>query len=380
MKIYQLSNEIDKKCYLEKLEVDKGGVGILSSKMSLHLLYIKDLSVVAMNILKQDALSIGAEVASPTYAITHKKPKLDCILIANTKQLKILSKKELAQPFGLKELAMELKKFVSAKTFTPKIMGIINASSDSFFEKSYYDEKTAVTTIENMLELGTTMIDVGAVSTKPYSAVVSEEEELSRLQSVVGSIASRKLYERGRFSIDTTRASVARFALDNGFHIVNDISALGDANMPQVIGEYQAGVVLMHMQGTPQTMQNAPQYDNIVSAVDDFFVQKIALAKEYNIEDIILDVGIGFGKTLDHNVELVKHLRHFTHFGCELLVGASRKSMIDVISPTPTEDRLAGTLCIHQEALRNGASIIRCHDVKEHISMLKTLQAINENI
>ena len=380
MKIYQLSNEIDKKGYLEKLEVDKGGVGILSSKMSLHLLYIKDLSVVAMNILKQDALSIGAEVASPTYAITHKKSRLDCILIANTKQLKILCKKELAQPFGLKELAVELKKFVPTKKFTPQIMGIINASSDSFFEKSYYDETSVVMAIENMLNLGATMIDVGAVSTKPYSAVVSEEEELSRLQSVVGSIAKLKLYERGQFSIDTTRASVAKFALDHGFHIVNDISALGDVNMPKVISEYQASVILMHMQGTPQTMQDAPVYANIITAVDDFFVQKIALAKEHNIQDIILDIGIGFGKTLEHNVELIKHLHHFAHFGCELLVGASRKSMIDTIYPTPTEDRLAGTLCIHQEALCHGANIIRCHDVKEHISMLKTLQALRENI
>ena len=143
---------------------------------------------------------------------------------------------------------------------------------------------------------------------------------------------------------------------------------------------HDATVVLMHMQGTPQSMQNAPTYDDIILDVDAFFEERIEKAKQFGLSKLILDVGIGFGKTLEHNLRLLKHHEHFLHFGYPLLVGASRKSMIDAIIPTPIAERLAGTLALHMKAYENGAQILRVHDVKEHIQALHVLRALNQTV
>ena len=190
----------------------------------------------------------------------------------------------------------------------------------------------------------------------------------------------KDLHTRARFSLDSYSPRCLEYALQRGFSIVNDITALANDEVARVAAQYDATVVLMHMQGNPATMQNKPHYHNIILDVNAFFEERIEKAKRFGISKIILDVGIGFGKTLEHNLQLLKHHEHFLHFGYPLLVGASRKSMIDAIIPTPIEERLAGTLALHLKAYEHGARILRVHDVKEHVQALRVLSALNQTV
>jgi len=378
MQLYQLGNITDKKAVLKTLGVESTGVSIMAKKMELFYFFIKDLKTPAANILKQDALSIGADLAVPGGVILCEKPTYDCILIGTKKHMEILSRKELAQPFGLKTLAHELKKFLSLKRFPVQIMGVINANDDSFFEGSRFVAEDAIIQIEKMIHDGANIIDIGAVSSRPGADEVSEAEELKRIKPICDLIKEKNLNEKVIFSIDSTTSSVVEYALNSGFTIVNDISGASDETIINLAVTYNTKLCIMHMQGTPQTMQKDPVYDNVMVEVSNFFEERIAKCEALGLskENIILDVGIGFGKTLEHNLTLIKNLTHFTHFGCEVLIGASRKSMIDKIISSTTEERLPGTLAIHLKAVENGASIVRCHDVAEHKQALAVLNAL----
>lgn len=377
MYIRKLSNDIDAASWISKLEVDGGGRKILTQKMELQLYYIQDLHVGAANILKQDALSIGADLAVPKSTILCESPRVDCILMGTRKHMQILSRKELAQPFGLKTLAQELQKFLKQeKENSFQIMGVMNANDDSFYSGSRFSEKDAVSRMEEMIEEGADIIDIGAVSSRPGAAAVSAEVELERLKPIIDAIYTQRLYEKVQFSLDSYSPSSVTYALQRGFHIINDITGLEDDEVCRLIGEYKAKAVIMHMQGTPQTMQKAPAYTNLFKQMEEFFVERIAKAESFDIKEMVLDVGIGFGKTLDDNLALIHHLGHFKKLHKDLLIGASRKSMIDKISPSSAEERLPGTLAIHLKAYENGACIIRTHDVKEHVQAFKVHSAI----
>ena len=377
MQIVKLSNEIDIKNYLLNLGVDDGGIKILSSKAKTHLVEIKELHVGAANILKQDALSIGADLAVPRGTVIAKTLHVDCLLIATTKQLQTLSRKELAQPFGLKDLAVYLQNILKVKETSPvDIMGVINANDDSFFSGSRFNGDDAINSIEKMIKDGATIIDIGAVSSAPNAAHVDATEELKRIKPILELIKEKKLYEKVDFSIDSYEPLVVKEALESGFKIVNDITGLANDEICKLCAEYDAKVVIMHMSGTPQTMQNNPNYENVIVEVNEFFKERIAKAKSFGIENLVLDVGIGFGKTLEHNLLLLKHLEHFKTLAYPLLVGASRKSMIDKIHPSSPNERLAGTITLHVEAVKNGANILRVHDVYEHVQAVKVLEAL----
>ena len=377
MRTLKLSNEIDFKKTLRELGVDGGGVEILASKMQHHIFYIKELHVGAANILKQDALSIGADLAVPRGTVIAMHKTVDAILIATQKQLVELSRKELAQPFGLKELAQKLKVFSKiSKPEKVEIMGIINANDDSFFQKSRFKDVSALLKIEQMIEEGASIIDIGGVSSRPGSLHVSADEELSRIKPIVDALYAQKVYENTALSIDSYEPNVIFYVLERGFKIVNDITGLANDEVCKLCANYGAKAVIMHMQGKPQDMQYDPSYDNVVLHVEDFFQERIEKAQSFGIKDLILDVGIGFGKTLQHNIELIKNLEHFLHLGYPLLVGASRKSMIDKISPSKIEDRIGGTLALHLKAVDNGASILRVHDVYEHSQALHVRNAL----
>lgn len=376
MKTYKISLNDTKKFY-KNLGCDDGGISILSKKSKTHTLYIKDLHVGAANILKQDALSIGADLAVPSGVIIAKDKYVDAVLIGTTKHFETLSRKELAQPFGLKELAKSLKDYVKEQNYPTKIMGVLNANEDSFFKNSRFDNSQASQKIEKMIEDGADIIDIGAVSSRPGSIAVEAKIELERLKGIVDTIYSNKYYEKVDFSIDSYEPLVIDYVLNHGFKIVNDITGLQNDEVCRLTAKYNASAVIMHMQNNPQNMQENPNYENVILEIDDFFKQRIEKAKSFGIENLILDVGIGFGKDLEHNLNLLKNLEHFKHFGYELLIGASRKSMINQIVESSIEDRLAGTLAIHLESIKNGASIIRCHDVKEHYQAIKVFEAIN---
>ncbi|MFW3341460.1 dihydropteroate synthase [Aliarcobacter butzleri] len=378
MKTYKISLN-DSKKFFENLGCDSGGISILSKKSKLHTLYIKDLHVGAANILKQDALSIGADLAVPNGVIIAKDKYVNALLIGTTKHFENLAKKELAQPFGLKELAKSLKDYVKEQNYPTKIMGVLNANEDSFFKNSRFNNSEACLKIEKMIEDGANIIDIGAVSSRPGSLPVSENIELDRLKDIVQTIYQNKYYEKVDFSIDSFSPKVIEYVLNHGFKIVNDITGLENDEVCKLVSKYNAQAVIMHMQNNQTNMQEAPFYEDVIVEINDFFTKRLEKVKSFGVKDIVLDVGIGFGKTLEHNLLLLKNLEHFKHFGYELLIGASRKSMIDKITPTEVINRLPGTLAIHLESIRNGASIIRCHDVKEHFQAIKVFEAI-ENI
>ncbi len=378
MQIYQIGEPSDKFEALKRLGVESGGIAIMAKKMELLTFYIKDLKTPAANILKQDALSIGAELAVPGGVITCEKPTYDCILIGTRKHMEILARKELAQPFGLKSLAHQLGEMLRQTDYPIRIMGVLNANDDSFFGGSRFQGKEAIGRIEAMIEEGADIIDIGAVSSRPGAEPVDAKTELARIKPICDLIAANKLYEQVCFSIDSYTPEVVAYALQSGFGIVNDITGATDERLVALAVEHGAKYCIMHMQGTPQTMQQAPHYEDVTAEVSVFFEERIAACEAAGLkrEDIILDVGIGFGKTLAHNLTLIRNLRHFTHFGCEVLIGASRKSMIEKIIATPVEERLPGTLAIHLKAVENGASIVRCHDVREHKQALAVWEAL----
>ena len=191
-------------------------------------------------------------------------------------------------------------------------------------------------------------------------------------------IKEKKFYDVVKFSIDSYEPLVIQEALESGFSIVNDITGLENDEVSKLCASYQATAVIMHMQGKPQTMQNNPQYDNILSEVYRFFEQRVLNAQSLGVKEFIFDVGIGFGKTLEHNLSLIKNLEHFLSLGYPLLVGASRKSMIDKISKSQIDKRLSGTLALHLEAMKNGVSYLRVHDVYEHKQALKVQEALRK--
>jgi len=372
-----LSSQSDVAALLARLDVDAGGRKILMAKSRLHFIYLRDLHVGAANILKQDALSVGADLAVPKGTIVAQTPRVDALLMATARQLADLAAKELAQPFGLKALAVELKRFAGLKKpAAAKIMGIVNTNEDSFFKGSRFKDAAAVERIETMIEEGAEIIDLGGVSSRPGSAAVPEDEELERVRPVIDAAYAHRLYEHAAFSLDSYAPRVLSYALERGFTIVNDITGLADDAVARLCGEYGATAVIMHMQGTPQTMQAQPEYGDLFGELTDFFDARIEKAKWFGVEKIVLDVGIGFGKSLEHNLKLIRDLEHFSRFGYPLLVGASRKSMIDKIVPSEPSERLPGSLALHLESVRNGAEIVRVHDVKAHRQALEVYRAI----
>ena len=257
-----------------------------------------------------------------------------------------------------------------------KIMGIINANDDSFFQNSRFKGQDAINKINSLIEDGADIIDIGAVSTRPGSLEISQEEELNRIRFISDTIKEKKLYEKVIFSIDSYTPCVIEYALKSGFTIVNDVTGLINDDIAKITAKYNASIIIMHMQGKPKDMQENPIYDNVVSEVNEFFIHQIKKAKSFGIKNIILDVGIGFGKTLEHNLLLLKNMNSFLNLNSEILIAASRKSLINKIVPSLIEDRLSGTLAIHLDSINKGASIVRCHDVKEHYQAIKTQEAI----
>ena len=371
-----LNNRSDFKKIAKKIGVSSGGVAIMSEKSKLYYFYLKEIKTPACNILKQDLLSIGADLAVEKDCVVCGSKVSDALMIVNKKQLKMIIKKMKAQPFGLKVLSEELESFLELdREITPQIMGVINANDDSFYSGSRFSGSEAIKVVKSMIEDGATIIDIGGVSSRPGSEYVGEDEEFKRVKPIIDEIYKSKLFERVELSLDSFSPKCLRYALENGFSIVNDITALKSDEVAKVASEFSAKVVLMHKKGTPKDMQENPYYDDVILEVSEFFEKRIEKAQKFGIKDIILDVGIGFGKRLEDNIELIKNLEHFKKFGFPLLVGVSRKSMIDMIIKTPVEERLAGSLSLHQMALENGAEILRVHDVKEHKQMLEIVKA-----
>lgn len=245
----------------------------------------------------------------------------------------------------------------------PRVMGILNVTPDSFSDGGVYDKPDAAyRRVEEILAEGADIIDVGGYSSRPGAEHISEATELARLEAIVPGIINR--FPEAIISIDTFRSNVATHMLQAGAHIINDISGgVTDHAMHATAARFGAPYILMHMQGTPQTMQQDPIYDDVLNDVWQYFVQRINAAHAAGLYDIVLDAGFGFGKTLEHNYALFRQLHAFTELGLPLLVGISKKSMLTKALALSREQVLPATGALHFDALRQGARILRVHDV-----------------
>jgi dihydropteroate synthase len=260
---------------------------------------------------------------------------------------------------------------------TPVVMGIINATPDSFFQGSRVPEPTvAVEIARKMLDEGATILDVGAVSTRPGAAEIPEEEEVERISPVVEAI--RDSLPEAAISVDTWRSGVARTMHQRfGIHMVNDISAGSlDPKMFATVADLGIAYVMMHMQGIPETMQDSPQYANVVDDIIQFFGKRIYKLRKLGVNDVVVDPGFGFGKTHEQNYHILRELDAFAMLELPLMVGLSRKSMIYKSLETDPASALNGTTAAHMAALMGGSSILRVHDVREAVESVKIFRQI----
>ena len=261
----------------------------------------------------------------------------------------------------------------------PKVMGILNATPDSFYAQSRLQtEKEIILRLQEMENEGASIMDIGAYSSRPNAQHISIEEEMERLRNCLTLV--NKECPNAIVSIDTFRADIAKMCVEEyGAAIINDISAGNmDKQMFATIAQLGVPYIIMHMQGTPQDMQSAPHYDNLLKEVFYYFSEKISKLRDLGVKDIILDPGFGFGKTLEHNYQLMNHLEEFSTFELPLLVGISRKSMIYKLLGTSPEEALNGTTALNTISLLKGANILRVHDVKAAVEAVNIVEKMKQ--
>ena len=256
---------------------------------------------------------------------------------------------------------------------TPAIMGILNLTDDSFYDGGQHNSiKKALLQTEKMLDDGAKIIDIGAYSSRPKAKHISHDEEWQRLEKTLQII--NKEFPQAILSVDTFRSEIARRSVDNGADIINDISAGNlDLEMFDIVADLNVPYIMMHMQGTPQTMQDNPHYDCIEKEVSNYFLSKVKSLQHKGLSKIIIDPGFGFGKTVEHNYQLLNKLEELHTLELPLLVGVSRKSMVYNVLETDAKNSLNGTTAIHALCLSKGASILRVHDVKEAVECVKLI-------
>lgn len=378
MKFFKINPNTDFNLLCSFINPHKMGQKIMSEKAQIHFILIKDITTPAANILKQDALRVGAELITHKEVITAKIAHSNALLMATKEQIQKLINKEKLQDFGLKNLARFLENDFS-KPKQAELMAVINVNEDSFNADSRVSYKDFEERLNEILALNPEYIDIGAVSSRPKSVYCGKEEEFRRLKNVLDLIYDKNYYEKAIFSLDSFDEYCLEYALNKGFKFINDISSLRNLNLAKLASKYNAKYCLMHMQNDPLTMQDDPRYDDLLDEMSSFFKEKLEILDALGVKESILDVGIGFGKSAEHNMILIKHLEHFLQFKKPLLVGASRKSVINAYYESEVKDRLAGTLYLHLKAFENGASIIRVHDLYEHkqlFAMANAMQSI----
>lgn len=380
---------------LESINVDPQGIEAMLPKTRHLNVRIDGLSCKTANILKQEMLSLGGDAAVARGAVGCTIPETDALLMGTEKQLRRLQAKLARQPFGMKALAESVGELLDRLAIEgyvwktshrdiamgPKtlLMAILNVTPDSFSDGgNHFTPEKAIECGLKLAEAGADIIDVGGESSRPGSEPISAEEELRRVVPVVKALSKRLTIP---LSIDTTKAAVAYAAMQSGAEIINDISAMQmDRSMAAVAAESKAGVVLMHMRGLPKTMQTEyVPYENVAGDTLDFLRDRMNTAIDSGIreESLVLDPGIGFGKSVEDNLSLLKHLSEFKALGRPVLVGVSRKAFIGRL--TEVEEpagRLEGTIAAVTAAILGGASVVRVHDVQAMKKAIAVADAI----
>ena len=353
---------------LEIVGFDKSYSHKFSDKFMHKNLKIYNLKIAQANILKQIALTVGADCAVHRETITGKTEFSDVILCGSFSQLNKIAHKLKGQPFSLSNLGENILNQLFEKHNKTKLVGILNITPNSFSDGGdFLDFENAKKHLNQLIIDGADIIDIGAESTKPYSKPISSEEQLKRLVPILEYIKLKEI--KTPISIDTRNAEVAQKCIDFGVSIINDVSGFDfDKKMADVItNNPQIKIILQHSQGTPETMQDAPHYENLMDEIFINLKTKIdfALSKGIKKENIIIDPGIGFGKTKAHNMEILKRWQELKTFGCPILIGLSRKSLLGMPEAT-NEEKDIYTLALDSVLITQKIDYIRVHNVKLH--------------
>ncbi len=366
---------------MTEIGVDPAGISLMSPKAAGRAVRLEGLSAWQANLLKQEMLSLGGDAAVHRGAIDCSAPTTAALLMGSVKHFRALLDKLAAQPPTMRLIGEEVRRGLAdydRRRFTlalggremvlgerTLVMGIVNVSPDSFYDGGrHFSVDEAVDHGLRLAGEGADLLDIGGESTRPGADPVSAEEEKKRVLPVIEALASRCDVP---LSVDTYKAQVARAALDAGAAMINDISGLRfDPSMAEVAAASGAALVVMHMQGQPRTMQENPRYGNVTAEVIESLNGSLELAASAGVrpEQVLVDPGIGFGKALEHNLRLLRHLAELRVLGRPVLVGPSRKSFIGALCGAPAEQRLEGTIAAVTLAVAGGAQVVRVHDVE----------------
>ncbi len=380
---------IDLEREMERIGVSPEGIEIMGKKGKFYRIRMDNIPLKGALLLKQEALAAGMECALPWCTASLTCDSTSAILFGTERQFEILIGKMKKQPFKGRHIAEDLDKCITngKKIMTVhagdykismdsfKIMGILNVTPDSFSDGGkYMDVDSAVERAREMVREGADIIDVGGESSRPFAEPVSEQEEMRRVLPVIEALEELKV----PISVDTYKPRVAEEALKRGASIVNDIFGLRNEGMVDVVRDYDAAVVIMHMKGEPKNMQKNPSYEDVIGEIVQFLRRQadFAISKGVDENRIIVDPGIGFGKRVVDNLMILRSVESFRALGFPVLIGTSRKSFIGNILDVEVSERLMGTVSSNVIAYMNGASIFRVHDVKENVQALKIAEKV----
>ncbi len=390
-RVLDLRNRDEIKGEMRKVGSTSAGVKIMSRKADQRLIRLENVGTKEANIIKQEMLSAGGDAVTHKGTLDHSVEESDLILLGTIHQYEKLIHKLKIQPFTCKDIAAEIEEVLEnfdKRGFVLKfpkkeialdrtlVIGILNVTPDSFSDGGkFFDADTAINHGVEMARQGADIIDIGGESTRPFSEPVSPEEELKRVRPVVEGLLQKVDIP---ISIDTRRPIVAKEIIELGAQMVNDVSGLRDPEMVSTVADLNVPVVVMHMLGTPKTMQEKPEYKDVMGEIMRYLRNQIdsAVAGGVQRENIIVDPGIGFGKTVEHNLEIIRRLGEMRSLGLPILVGASRKSFIGKILDSEMADRLEGSLAALVSSVLNGANIVRVHDVGESVRAVKMADSI----
>ena len=351
--------------------VHKGG-----NKYKYINLKIFDLTLPQANILKQTALTVGADCAIHRDILTAQVEKTDCILGGSVSQILKIANKLRYQPFSMKNLSDILEEMTkSEQKVLPKLVGILNVTKNSFSDgDEYYDFNNAIGHLHKLIEDGADIIDIGAESTKPFSQAISVKDQLEKIEPILLYIHKNNI--NIPISIDTRSSEVAEKAIDLGASIINDVSGFDyDGKMIEVVAQSGKKVVIQHSQGDPKNMQIKPIYENVVDEIYFALKDKIEMAESKGIskENIVIDVGIGFGKTKEHNFELIRRIEEFKSLGCDIMLGISRKSLLNMANES-NEVKDVYSTALSSLAIERNIDYLRVHNVEMHKKLIELMK------